>query len=134
LLSARKILTVNDDQQLWGFEMTPARQEALEIKVETVSDPLDALEIIRSRPGEYSMVLADMRMRSMNGLQLAKAAKNADPRLKVTLLTLHAMDNDAGGLLASLGVDAFVAKPVSHASLEELLSLLPGARDLLPAQ
>jgi DNA-binding NtrC family response regulator len=86
LLPTLQILTVNDVQQLWGFEMTPARQAKLEIKIENVSDPL---EMIKSRPGEYLMVLADMRMRSMNGLQLAKAVKNADQSLKVAIMTLY---------------------------------------------
>ena len=102
--------------------MTPARQAALGVRVETLSDPLAALGLIGSRPGEFALLLADMRMRPMNGLQLAKAAKKADPDLKVALMTSYVMDKkDAAAPLPLVGVDAFVAKPVSSASFMALL-------------
>lgn len=61
-------------------------------------------------------------MPSMSGLQFAKAARKTDPEIRIVLLTECVIEKDeAEPLLASLGVDAFLAKPVAASAFLELV-------------
>ena len=121
MLGTRRVLTVSHGQQLWGFEMTPERQASMNIVVDSFSDPFAALDRLASQ--EYDIALVDIRMPSMNGLQFAKAARKADQKVKIALLTEYSMEKkEADALLASLGVDAFLKKPVADHAFEELLN------------
>lgn len=51
------------------------------------SDPLEALEILKRRPEEFSVVLSDMRMPSLRGSELLRMARLAAPDTVRILLT-----------------------------------------------
>lgn len=101
--------------------MTQEKQASIKIAVDSFSDPFAALDRLASK--EYDIALVDIRMPSMNGLQFAKAARKADPKVKIALLAGYSMEKkEADALLASLGVDAILSKPVAAPAFAELLS------------
>jgi DNA-binding response OmpR family regulator len=56
--------------------------------VEAFSDPYKALQAYaRSEPRHFDLIILDIRMPSMNGLQLYQRLKAIDPHLKVVFLT-----------------------------------------------
>lgn len=93
----------------------------MKITVDSYRDPFAALDLLSQQPG-YDLVLVDIKMPSMNGLQFAKAARKADPPARIVLVTAHAMEQDeTDALTSALKVDAIVAKPVTLAAFSALV-------------
>lgn len=78
----------------------------------------EALEIFTQYKPQ--LVLADINMPKMNGLDLAKIIKQSDPGVKVALITGYDYFDYAVAALKS-GVDDYVLKPVSRKDITELL-------------
>jgi CheY-like chemotaxis protein len=86
--------------------------------VEGSSNPADALEGIRRRAP--AVVLADVRMREMDGYELLRRIRAASPKTRVLMMSAYA-DEVAPAAAAALGAEAFLPKPIRS---EELLSVL----------
>ncbi len=61
---------------------------------------------------QYDIVLMDIKMPVMDGLEATKAIKEKHPDLPVVALTANAFDSDRQ-LAVEAGCDDFLAKPVS---------------------
>ena len=62
--------------------------------------------------GAYDMVLMDIKMPIMDGLEATKAIKEKHPDLPIIALTANAFDSDRQ-LAVQAGCSDFLAKPVS---------------------
>lgn len=51
------------------------------------SDPVLALEQFRGNPQEYWLVIADLKMPNLNGIDLAKRIRNKSSSVKILLIT-----------------------------------------------
>ncbi len=70
----------------------------------------EALEMIRKEP--YDMVLTDLKMPIMNGLEATRQMKAEFPDLPVVAITANAFDSDRQQAMEA-GCEAFLSKPVS---------------------
>lgn len=93
--------------------------EALSIgKIFEAENGVKALEILRSE--KIDILLTDVNMAGMDGLALAKLAKELNRDMKVVIITgYHYFDYAVTAIKA--GVDDFVLKPVSKADITEIL-------------
>lgn len=83
----------------------------------------EALELFKThRP---DLVLADINMPKMNGLDFASAAKALKPNVKIAMITGYDYFDYAVAALKT-GVDDYVLKPVSKKDIQELLKKLIG--------
>jgi CheY-like chemotaxis protein len=58
--------------------------------VDTFTNPEEALQNLRSNSKDYySLVLSDIRMPEMSGIQLARKVKDINPSIKVVLMTAY---------------------------------------------
>ena len=81
----------------------------------------EALKLCRKhRP---DIVLADINMPKMNGLDFAEAAKKLYPSMKIAMITGYDYFDYAVAALKS-GVDDYILKPVSKSDIQELLQKL----------
>jgi CheY-like chemotaxis protein len=82
---------------------------------ETFSDSYDALQsFVDSEPGYYDLIVLDIRMPSMNGLQLYKRLKTIDPNIKIIFLSaLEATDELVSVLEGVKSVDV-MKKPIDR--------------------
>ena len=83
--------------------------------VRVAEDGRDGLEIFKAaRP---DLVITDILMPRMNGLEMAREIKGLDPEAKIIVTSAH---SDAPYLLEAIstGVDAYVMKPVDTARLD----------------
>ena len=55
--------------------------------VDAFTNPEEALQIFKSNAESYSLVLSDIWMKSISGIQLAEKVKEINPNVKVLLLT-----------------------------------------------
>lgn len=82
---------------------------------------LDALALAKEhRP---DMMLADINMPGLDGLQLAKSVKEASPATHIAMITGYDYFEYAVAALKA-GVDDFVLKPVSRNDIQEILTKL----------
>ncbi len=87
----------------------------------------EALNYLRGlRPFDVVLLLSDINMPGMNGLELLKRVKNDFPTLKVVMVTAYG--DDANRQAAqSLGADDFITKPVDFKQLRERMQSLSPA-------
>jgi CheY-like chemotaxis protein len=81
-----QILIVDDHASILNVITAILRRvPGLHLTVE--SSPLRALELIRSQPAHYDLLITDFRMPEMNGAQLATACRLVRPDLPVLAVT-----------------------------------------------
>ncbi len=84
---------------------------------------LQALEVVKSN--NIDIVLADINMPKMNGLDFAKSAKEYNKDILIALVTGYDYFDYAVSALR-YGVDEYVLKPVSKKDIEKVLNHLIG--------
>ena len=62
--------------------------------------------------GEYDLVLMDIKMPIMDGLEATKKIKETHPSLPIIALTANAFDSDRQ-MVFDAGCDEFLSKPIS---------------------
>ena len=84
----------------------------------------DALSYLRKLdPFDVVLVLSDINMPGMTGLELLKAIKKDFPTLKVMMVTAYGDDNNYKNAM-DFGADDFVTKPVDFNILKEKILTL----------
>jgi DNA-binding NtrC family response regulator len=109
------------DDQIDGSELF---QDALSTNIEGVSvvsfnDPEIALEHYTANKESYALVISDLRMPNLNGLELLYTVKKLNPNVRTVLITAHNVDNDiVFQHYLQLGiVDSIIQKPFTISDL-----------------
>ena len=94
--------------------------------VDAFTNPQDALQSFKSDAESYCLVLSDVRMPMLSGIQLSKKIKEINPDVKVVLMTAFEIrDNEFSKVFPSSQVDGFVQKPIGIKDLtDKILSLI----------
>lgn len=102
-----KILIVDDEKDVLDFLSVELARRGYEI--ETASSGEEAVERVEAtRP---DLMLLDMRMPGMGGMEALKQAKEIDPQMEVIMVT--AVHDEAAVKKASeLGANDYVTKPI----------------------
>ncbi|MCC2641492.1 MAG: Sigma-54 dependent response regulator [Nitrospira sp.] len=113
---ARKILIVDDEQD--ALENCRRILSRVPYDCLTECNPLQALDIIeRERPG---LILTDLRMPNLDGIEVLTAAKRLDPSVQVVLLTAHATVQTAVTSMR-YGAFDFITKPFTSTDLVQVV-------------
>ena len=110
------VLIVDDE-----YELVSAMEERLNLRgfrAHGVTSGADALDHIAESPCD--VVLLDVKMPGLGGLEVIKKIKDQRPKLEVILLTGHGSTQDAEKGL-KLGAHSYVMKPVKIDDLVRLL-------------
>jgi YesN/AraC family two-component response regulator len=94
--------------------------------VDAFTNPEEALQSFKSNAESYCLVLSDIRMPALSGIQLTKKVKEVNPNVKVVLMTAFEIrDNEFSTVFPSTQVDGFVQKPIGIKDLtNKILSLI----------
>jgi DNA-binding NtrC family response regulator len=94
-------------------------QQALCGKIEGASvvsfnDPVTALKHYTKNKQQYAVVISDMRMSSINGLELLKKVKKLNPKIRTIIVTGFEFENNPvfETYLKQGIIDSFIVKPV----------------------
>jgi CheY-like chemotaxis protein len=90
---------------------------------ERAKNGLEAVEMVDK--GQYDIVLMDIKMPVMDGLQATKTIKEKHPDLPIVALTANAFDSDRQ-LAMEAGCDDFLSKPVSSEACIETIKRFVG--------
>jgi signal transduction histidine kinase len=108
------ILIVDDETML--LDMMKKVLEQLGYNVTALSDSTEALENVLSAPDRYDLLITDMNMPHMSGLELAKAVKKERLDIPILLCTgYNEHINDEK--MKSCGIQAMMMKPVGMQEL-----------------
>lgn len=112
--NGERILYVDDERPL--VQVATILLERLGYKVQGFTNPAAALDALRAAPETWSILITDLSMPGMNGLELARQVFGIRPGLPV-LLSSGNLDAAPSDEARRLGIRGVIAKP--H-SLEEL--------------
>lgn len=112
-------LLVVDDEHIIA-EMTRLLLQKFGYIVRTAPGGLEALELFRSSPGEFDLIITDQIMPRMTGLALAKEIKKIRPDIPVILCTGYS-DTADPYKARELGITEFLSKPVINEDLAEAI-------------
>jgi DNA-binding NtrC family response regulator len=90
-MPAEKILVVDDEQSMTQFLSIVLRKEGY--SVATVNNGRDALEKVKTEG--FDVVITDIKMPGMDGIQLLHGIKKHDPALPVIIMTAYASQQSA---------------------------------------
>lgn len=115
-----RIVCIVDDEQEITMYFRDALQVINGISISTFTDPILALEHFTINKSAYALVLADLRMSSLNGIDLIKKIKDLNPIVRTILITGWAIDNNLFIEYAKRKIiNAFLQKPIRLNSLRE---------------
>jgi DNA-binding NtrC family response regulator len=110
-----RIVSIVDDE----LDITELFHDALcsisGISVFTFNDPILALKHFTNNKDEYVLVISDLRMPGLNGLELLKKAKNLNRNVRTILISAFEVENDKV-LLNYINegiIDKFMQKPIT---------------------
>ena len=110
-----KILIVDDERE--ALENCRRILSRVPYDCVVASDPNDAIDMIeRERPG---LVLTDLRMPKLDGIEVLAAAKRMDPAVLVVLLTAHATIDTAVTAMR-YGAFDYITKPFTSDELVQV--------------
>ena len=115
-MSSRPILIVDDEKNIrLALSMS---LEKLEIPVETAASGEEALEKVAQR--EYELMLLDLRMPGLDGMEVLRRVSQQLPELKVIIITAYG-SIDLAVEAMKLGAVDFLQKPFDANQVREMV-------------
>jgi PAS domain S-box-containing protein len=112
------ILFVDDEESI--ANMTHQMLERLGYKVETKLNPVEALELFKSKPDHFGLVITDMTMPQMTGVKLSEKLKAVRSDIPVIICTGHSslVDEEKA---KKLGIAAYIMKPIVMSDIAKII-------------
>jgi PAS domain S-box-containing protein len=110
------ILIVEDEEINWMYLNEILKNR---VKVLRAVNGNEAIEIVKDNP-EINIILMDIKLPDINGLELTKIIKSMNGKIKVIAQTAYALSGDRESVIAA-GCSGYISKPVNR---DELLNLI----------
>jgi len=104
---AEKILIVDDEPDMLKL-LNMIIKEKTPYETLTTNNPLEALEL--SKQGGFDLVIADLKMPGLDGMELLEAIKRTDADMPVIIITAYGTVESAVESMQKGGFD-FITKP-----------------------
>ena len=114
-----RVLVVDDDRAILTLVGSVAVAEGFDVA--TTVDGTSALQQLATRPAD--LVLVDLRMPGVTGLEVLRSIRDVDPRSRVVLMSGHATI-DSAVMAVKLGATDYLTKPFDLQRLRQLLSVV----------
>ncbi|ODT05518.1 MAG: MFS transporter [Mesorhizobium sp. SCN 65-20] len=115
-----KLLIVEDDESVRTLAARALERAGHVIDV--ACDGAQGLERIHAELGFYDLIVSDIRMPEMDGIEMAQAAARAFPGLPILLMTGYADQRERAEELDAIILDV-VQKPFTLADIRDRVSL-----------
>jgi CheY-like chemotaxis protein len=114
-------MVVDDEEDL--LAVTKKMLEINGYSVHAFDNPIKGLEHVENEDcKECSIVVSDVRMPGMTGLELVMRLKKIRPEMRIVLMTAFKIHrHDLQNIIPSTEVDAFLGKPFRIADLIEAI-------------
>ena len=115
MATSKKIVSIVDDE----IDITELFHYAISTSIEGVSvitfnDPIIALEHFTDNKKNYALVISDLRLPNLNGLELLKKVKQLNPSVRTILTSAYEVDDDQvfQNYMKQGIINLFVKKPI----------------------
>jgi CheY-like chemotaxis protein len=125
-MPSRKVLIVDDEPDVEMLFRQRFRKELREMTMDFhfAFSAQDAIEFLKSlRPFDVVLLLSDINMPGMNGLELLQIVKSEFPELKVIMVTAYGDEANHQAAL-NFGADDFITKPVDFKLLKDRIETM----------
>lgn len=102
-----KILIVDDEPDMLKL-LSMILREKTPYEVTTTNNPVEAVEL--AKKGDYDLVITDLKMPGLDGLQLLEEVKKRDEDIPVIIITAYGTIDAAQEAIEKGGFD-FITKP-----------------------
>jgi CheY-like chemotaxis protein len=119
-----KILVVDDEEDVKSLFEQKFRREIRggQLEFSFAFSGEEALQYLAEHPSEIVMILSDINMPGMSGIELLKKIRNEHPAAPPQVMMITAYGDSANHEQAMmLGADDFLTKPVDFVELKEKL-------------
>lgn len=113
-----RILVIEDDSTV--RKVTARMLASLGYQVQTAESGSSALELLEKEPSAFALVLSDMVMPGMDGLELLRELRRIQPRMKAVIMSGYPLGEEGRGLLEQ-GKLRFIQKPVHLSILSRVI-------------
>ena len=121
-----RILLVDDEEVI--VRMEKQMLERLGYQVTTRTASLEALEAFKANPGRIDLIVTDMTMPNMTGIQLAREVKKIRNIPVIVCTGFSAQINEEN--FRALGIDGYVLKPIIRREIAEAVrNIFDGSDD-----
>ena len=90
----RIVSVVDDDISTATFFHEALRQNIDGVSVFSFIDPITAFEHFTENSENYTLVISDLRMPGLNGLELLKKVKTSNPKVRTILMSAYNFDEE----------------------------------------
>ena len=121
ITSHQSVIVIDDEMELAALFKTFLSKEGFDAI--SFTDPLIALEYFRDTFDKHALIIADMRMPGMNGIELAKRIRQINSKIKIFLMTafdISDLENNSDYKAAR--IDKLLQKPVHLSNLRKMIN------------
>jgi two-component system response regulator PilR (NtrC family) len=122
-----KILVVDDDQGMREFMDIMLTQEGYDVT--SIGEPLKAIELCRKKP--FDLVITDLKMPKINGIEFLKTVKDLNSETIVILITAYASGETALSAMKEGAYD-YIEKGGSIEELKKVVKTALQKKGLIP--
>jgi len=120
-MESKRILVVDDQESM--RDMLADLLDMMGHQTRTASGGAEALETLREGP--IDLVITDLNMPEMDGMELTKRIKASSPELPVIVITGYGTFHTERQVLAS-GADGYIPKPCTIHRVQETVNAALG--------
>ena len=113
-----KILLVDDEEAIVRIEKQMLERLGYQVTARTES--VEALEAFKANPDSFDLIVTDMAMPDMTGVQLTREIRNIRPEIPIIICTGFSNQINEEKSKA-LGIQGFVMKPVINREIAEVI-------------
>lgn len=109
------ILFVDDEQVILNMISKMLNKQGFEVSA--IKNPREATELFRQKPERFDLVITDLTMPELSGLELSTELKSLCPRIPIIMMTGFGKDIEDDQTLNRHGICKILKKPVRLAEL-----------------
>ena len=119
----RIVSVVDDDIGTAIFFHEALRQNIDGISVFSFTDPVRAFEHFTENNESYALVISDLRMPGLNGLELLKKVKTLNPKVRTILMSAYNFEEEElyQEYMIETVINSTIAKPVTMNRLYQIV-------------
>jgi DNA-binding NtrC family response regulator len=120
-IDGRIVSVVDDDVGTATFFHEALRQNIDGISVFSFTDPVEAFEHFIENKETYALVISDLRMPGLNGLELLKKVKTSNPKVRTILMSAYNFEEEEKfqQYMEEAVINSTIEKPVTMNRLYE---------------
>ena len=120
-IDSRMVSVVDDDVGTATFFHEALRQNIDGISVFSFTDPVEAFEHFIENKENYALVISDLRMPGLNGLELLKKVKTSNPKVRTILMSAYNFEEEEKfqQYMEEAVINSTIEKPVTMNRLYE---------------